>query len=204
MSCWTTTAFWRLQANSLAVLMTPDDMRTFRLANKLHESVEVSDRFHLKPLLRAVAFPHTAFVLAISENAVRLIEMSAGSEPQEISVPELPEDAASAVHKSTLNSRGPIRAYPRFGRPESTPRAIRKDCRCGHSADPGWPGCAAHSGRVSTVGVDLPLREFLSGSYPGRRYPNRRQDQQQRPRCCRDAGPGSPVRRGFEGSQERL
>ena len=50
-------AFWRLQANSLAVLVTPDDIRTFRLANKLHESVEVSDRFHLKPLLRAVAFP---------------------------------------------------------------------------------------------------------------------------------------------------
>lgn len=100
-------AFWRLQANSLAVLMTPDDMRTFRLANKLHESVEVSDRFHLKPLLRAVAFPHTAFVLAISENAVRLVEISADSEPQDISVPGLPKDAASAVHKSTLNSRGP-------------------------------------------------------------------------------------------------
>lgn len=100
-------SFWRLQANSLAVLMTPDNIWTFRLANKLHENMEVSDRFHLKPLLRAVAFPHTAFVLAISENAVRLVEMSAGSEPKEISVPGLPKDAASAVHKSTLNSRGP-------------------------------------------------------------------------------------------------
>jgi hypothetical protein len=100
-------AFWRLQANSLAVLMTPDDLRTFRLANKLRESVEVSDRFHLKPLLRAVAFPHTAFVLAISENAVRLVEVSADSNPQDVPVPGLPKDAAGAVHKSTLNSRSP-------------------------------------------------------------------------------------------------
>ena len=100
-------AFWRLQANSLAVLLTPDDMRTFRLANKLQSSVEVSDRFHLKPLLRAVAFPHTAYVLAISENAVRLVEITADREPQEIKVPGLPKDARSSVHKSTLNSRGP-------------------------------------------------------------------------------------------------
>lgn len=100
--------FWRLQANSLAVLLTPDDIRTFRLANKLQASVEVSDRFHLKPLLRAVAFPHTAYVLAISENAVRLVEVVADGEPQDIKVPGLPKDAASAVHKATLNSRGPL------------------------------------------------------------------------------------------------
>lgn len=100
--------FWRLQANSLAVLLTPEDIRTFRLANKLQASVEVSDRFHLKPLLRAVAFPHTAYVLTISENAVRLVEVMADGEPQHINVPGLPKDAASAVHKSTLNSRGPV------------------------------------------------------------------------------------------------
>ena len=100
--------FWRLQANSLAVLLTPEDIRTFRLANKLQASVEVSDRFHLKPLLRAVAFPHAAYVLAISENAVRLVEVVADGEPQDIKVPGLPKDAASAVHKATLNSRGPL------------------------------------------------------------------------------------------------
>ena len=56
--------FWRFQANSLAVLSTPERVLTFRLANRLTAQVEVSDRFHLKPLLRALTFPHTAFVLA--------------------------------------------------------------------------------------------------------------------------------------------
>ena len=100
--------FWRLQANSLAVLLTAEDIRTFRLANKLQASVQVSDRFHLKPLLRAVAFPHAAYVLAISENAARLVEIKAEGEAQDIKVPGLPKDSASAVHKATLNSRGPL------------------------------------------------------------------------------------------------
>ena len=50
-------AFWRLQAHSLAVLATSDNVRTFRLATSVTETVEVSDRFYRKPLLRAVAFP---------------------------------------------------------------------------------------------------------------------------------------------------
>ncbi len=97
--------FWRLQAHSLAVLATPDAIRTYRLANRLGAIVEVSDRFHLKPLLRAITFPHDAFVLALSENDVRLIEVFADLPPAEIKVPNLPKDAASAAGKSTLNDR---------------------------------------------------------------------------------------------------
>lgn len=99
--------FWRLQANSLAVLATPDALRTFRLANRLSSSVSVSDRFHLKPLLRAITFPNSAFVLALSENAVRLVEIHANLPAAAVKVDGLPKDAASAVGKSTLNDRSP-------------------------------------------------------------------------------------------------
>ena len=74
-------AFWRLQAHSLAVLATPDSVRTFRLATAIADRGEVSDRFHLKPLLRAIAFPQHAFVLALSENAARLVEVFADLPP---------------------------------------------------------------------------------------------------------------------------
>lgn len=97
--------FWRLQANSLAVLATPDGVRTFRLANALSPMVQVSDRFHLKPLLRAITFPHSAFVLALSENAVRLVEVFSELPPVTVKVDGLPKDAASAAGKSTLNDR---------------------------------------------------------------------------------------------------
>jgi hypothetical protein len=43
------------------VLATPDSVRTFRLATAVTDTAEVSDRFHLKPLLRAVTFPQSAF-----------------------------------------------------------------------------------------------------------------------------------------------
>lgn len=98
--------FWRLQANSLAVFATPDGLQTFRLANRLSPVVQVSDRFHLNPLLRAITFPHTAHVLVLSENAARLIEVLPSITPSQVQVHGLPRDAASAASKATLNDRG--------------------------------------------------------------------------------------------------
>jgi hypothetical protein len=98
-------SFWRLQANSLAVLATPDRLRTFRLANRLTETVQVSDRFHLKPLLRALTFSQAAYVLALSENDVRLVEVFPDLPAEAVRVPDLPKDAASTLGKSTLNDR---------------------------------------------------------------------------------------------------
>jgi hypothetical protein len=102
-------AFWRYQARTLAVLMTPELMQTFRLPNRLLSNLEVSDRFHLKPLLRAVTFPQVAFVLALAQNSVRVIEVSANDEPTEVSVPDLPSDAASVAGRSSLADRSPTR-----------------------------------------------------------------------------------------------
>lgn len=97
-------AFWRLQAHSLAVLATPDSVRTFRLATRVSESAEVSDRFHLKPLLRAIAFPQNAFVLALSENAVRLVEVFADLPPVTVRVPDLPKSAADSAGRASINN----------------------------------------------------------------------------------------------------
>lgn len=52
--------FWRFQAHSLAIFGRPDNLWTFRVANALKPLVEVSDRFHVKPLLRSVSFPSPA------------------------------------------------------------------------------------------------------------------------------------------------
>ncbi len=91
--------FWNHQANSLAILVTPDSLRTYRMANKLNAIVEVSDRFHLKPLLRAITFPHAAHILALSENAVRLIEVSADLPAKEVIVAGLPKNIESVGSK---------------------------------------------------------------------------------------------------------
>jgi hypothetical protein len=102
-------SFWRYQARSLALFVTPSFSATFRLPHNLLAMVEVSDRFHLKPFLRAATFPNTAFLLALSQNGVRLLEIAPGLEPTPIRVPDLPKDVASAVGKSSIRDRAPSR-----------------------------------------------------------------------------------------------
>jgi hypothetical protein len=75
------------------------------LHNNLTSQVEVSDRFHLTPLLRAITFPHTDFVLALAEGAVRLVEVLPSGPPVEVKVPGLLKDAASSAGKASLGDR---------------------------------------------------------------------------------------------------
>jgi hypothetical protein len=99
-------AFWEYLAMSLAVFVTSDSLRAFRLPNHLTSLVEVSDRFHLKPLLRSVTFPQAALVLALAQNSVRVIEIAGDVPASELSVPDMPADLAS-----TLSERPHLRRF---------------------------------------------------------------------------------------------
>lgn len=101
--------FWAEQAHSLAVFADPHGLRTFRLPNRLTEAVQVADRYYVKPLLRTVAFPQTAFVLALAEGSVRLLEVTPDLPIFEVKVPDLPDDAADAVGKASTTDRSPSR-----------------------------------------------------------------------------------------------
>jgi hypothetical protein len=118
--------FWRVQANTMAVFVTPDRLRTYRLPNHLTETAQVSDRFHLKPLLRAVSMPQHAFVLALAEDEVRVIELLGDQPAQEIRVPGLPKDASSVAGTANVNSR----SYSgRQGGGEGQKHHLRQYCR---------------------------------------------------------------------------
>jgi hypothetical protein len=99
--------FWRYQARSLATFITPASLVTFRLPNRLGSIVEVSDRFFVKPLLRSVTFPQAAFVLALAQGSVRLVEVTADAGPWEVGVSDMPANVASAVGKSSIADRAP-------------------------------------------------------------------------------------------------
>lgn len=96
--------FWYFHAHSLAILATPEHIYIYRLANKVDTRLEVNDHFFLKPLFRALTFPHHAYVMALSENNVRLVEFFADAPPEEIKLKDMPKDARSAVGKSSLMS----------------------------------------------------------------------------------------------------
>lgn len=130
--------FWAHQANSLAIFASGDWIETFRLPNKLVSMVEVSDRPHVKPLLRAVTFPHNAYVLAIGAGAVRLVEVSADLPPEEVKVEGLPRDFNQALGKRSHTEN-------------------RKDMASGESTSE-----SALFNRYARV-VDQALKPFLKG-----------------------------------------
>ena len=101
--------FWRYQARSLATFVARNRLVTFRLPNRLLSQVEVSDRFHLRPLLRTLTFPHIAFLLALAQGSVRVVEVTPDLDPARIDVDDLPSDVAGAVGKSSIADRAPTR-----------------------------------------------------------------------------------------------
>jgi hypothetical protein len=91
--------FWRRQANGLAVLATPENMQTFRLPDQPKPLAEVADRFHLTPIIHAMTSPHHIFVLALSEDAVRLVHAFVNLPPVRVHVPGLPKNAEEATRR---------------------------------------------------------------------------------------------------------
>lgn len=99
--------YWSHQSRSLAVFVEDGYIETFRLPNELTRRVDVSDRFLLKPLLRTLTSTQSAFVLALSQNAARLVEVGPDSTAHEVTVPDMPASAASYAGKASIADRSP-------------------------------------------------------------------------------------------------
>jgi hypothetical protein len=93
----------------LAAFAAQSWLITFRLPNRLLTQVEVSDRFYLRPLLRTLTFPQVAFVLALAQGSVRVVEVSPDLDPAPIRIDDLPSDVAGAAGKSSIVDRAPVR-----------------------------------------------------------------------------------------------
>jgi hypothetical protein len=99
--------FWRYQSTSLAVLATPDRCLTYRLPSRLQRMSEVSDRFHLRPLIGALSFPSVAFVLAFSQKTARLIEVGPDHPGKEVEVADLPTGIAELARTAGDDPEAP-------------------------------------------------------------------------------------------------
>ena len=86
--------FWTYQSRSLVIFYTSTGLTTYRIPNRLPRAVEVSDRLFIKPLLRALTFAQEALVLALSHNAVRLVEMTIDGSASRVPIADLPADAS--------------------------------------------------------------------------------------------------------------
>lgn len=97
-------SFWLHQAEGLAVFVRPGWFHTFRLPLPFNELVVVGDRFHVRPLLPHLAADGRFFVLALSQNQVRLLEGSRHS-IEEMELGDAPESLAEALHYEDRESQ---------------------------------------------------------------------------------------------------
>ncbi len=66
--------FWRFQNCGLAVFMAPGMFCYYRLPVEFEEFVVAGDRFHLKPLMPLLTGDGRFYILALSQNQIRLLQ----------------------------------------------------------------------------------------------------------------------------------
>jgi hypothetical protein len=88
--------FRERQRSGLALFLAPEWMTTFRLPWSPPELVVVGHRFHIKPLLPLLSVGGRFFVLALSQNSVRLYEAT-GEEIHEVDSDDIPDSLCDAV-----------------------------------------------------------------------------------------------------------
>ena len=88
--------FWQKQSDGLAVYISPDDFFYYRVPINFEEYVNVGDAFHFKPILPILEGNGRFFVLALSQNDVRLLE-GTRERVREIALEGIPTSLAEAL-----------------------------------------------------------------------------------------------------------
>ncbi|HWP97749.1 MAG TPA: hypothetical protein VN426_12970 [Syntrophomonadaceae bacterium] len=88
--------FWQHQRDSLAIFLSSDIFYHFRLPLHCNELVQMGQRFHLKPLLPLLSGDGRFYVLALSQNRVRVLRCTRAS-VEELALDSIPHSLAEAL-----------------------------------------------------------------------------------------------------------
>lgn len=88
--------FWRHQGDGLAVFLGAGIHRRFRLPIEVQELVVVSDRFHVRPLLSLLTGDCRYYLLALSQNEIRLLQ-GTRHRVDEVDLEDVPDGLAGAL-----------------------------------------------------------------------------------------------------------
>jgi len=68
--------FWQYQSDGMAAFISPQRFSFYRLPALFKELLVIADRFHIKPLINLFANDGHFYILALSQNEVRLLQCS--------------------------------------------------------------------------------------------------------------------------------
>lgn len=117
------TLFWKHQRNGLAILLAPGTFHHFRLPIEVQEAAIVGHRFYMKPLLRLFSLSDFFYVLALSQQHIRLLQCT----PHSVSRVELvdaPENIAEVLQYDDPQKQGQFHTKTAPAGPDGTRSAI--------------------------------------------------------------------------------
>ena len=88
--------FWQHQSDGLAIFSSAGLFRCYRLPLSFDELVVVTHRFHIKPLLPLLTSDGRFYILALSQNKVRLVEGTRYT-ASEVALEDVPESLADTL-----------------------------------------------------------------------------------------------------------
>ena len=106
--------FWQHQSDGLAIFISPNRVRRFRLPLNFAELMVVTDHFHINPLLPLFTGDGQFYILALSQNEVRLLngtrysvsEVDIGQVVGSLSEAIPSDDLQASLHLHTSGSSG--------------------------------------------------------------------------------------------------
>lgn len=99
---------WQETTGGVAIFARPSSDSTFHVADRPSPMTCAADRFVVTPLLAAATSYIPACLLALSENSVRLLELSPADDPRSIHVPGMPRSLKSAVRLDLTGDRNTL------------------------------------------------------------------------------------------------
>lgn len=94
--------FWNNQSYGLAILLTKKDFHYYRLPLHFDELVVIGPSYHIKPLLPFFSTDGHFYILALSQNEIRLFEGTRDS-VDAIDLESMPQTMAEALQLDRLN-----------------------------------------------------------------------------------------------------
>jgi hypothetical protein len=90
------TKFWEHVADGLALFLTEEELRLFRLPLQFPEAVIVNTRFYIKPLLPLLSEEKRFYILALSQNMIRILRATRFS-VEELEPTDMPKSLFEAM-----------------------------------------------------------------------------------------------------------
>lgn len=96
--------FWRYQKDGLAVFISEDSFLTYQVSITFETSLIVADTFHLKPLLPILTSDQIFYILALSQNQVRLLQATRFS-VDDVTPESLPSDIQEILSEYVFDNQ---------------------------------------------------------------------------------------------------